>query len=128
MDEHNNEPAEANLKTTPSHRSAAEKNHQGRAERRTQRLDELTDEALDEPDPLRASLKAASAQLFDIAYRLGDEVRNYIGSNRTKRKARRESAKEVSTLMLVHRQIKQYVQLDQQWASEGTSGDGSDER
>ena len=127
MDEHNNELTEVDRDATPSRPVAAAENHRGRAERRTQRLDELTDEALDEPDPLRANLKAASAQLFDIAYQLGDEVRNNIASNRAKRKARRESTKEVSTLMLVHRQIKQYVQLDQQWASEGTSGDGSDE-
>jgi len=123
MDERKSPVTDLNPKAMPPHRTAAGKNDQRREQRRTQRLDELTDKALDELDPLRANLKAAAAQLFDIGYRLGDEVRNSIGSGRSKRKPRRESAGEVSTLMLVHRQITRYVQLDQQWTSERTSGD-----
>jgi hypothetical protein len=75
---------------------------------------------LEEPDVLRANLKVATAQLLDIGYRLGDEIKASLRSRATKPKAHQEGTGAINTLMLVHRQITRYVQLDQQWAAEAS--------
>ena len=121
MDDRNHEPTDAKATALQPHATAAANNGQGRLDRRRRRLEDLTDQALEELDPLRANLKAAAAQLFDIGFRLGDELKTNIGSEQAKSKARREAAGGVNTVMLVHRQITRYVQLDQQWDTRKSS-------
>jgi len=124
MDEHDHEYAAVNVSASQTHEAEAMKNQQTYQDRRVQRLEELTAEALDEPDALRANVRAATAQLLDIGYQLGDEIKTRHDLSLTKPKARRDGAGAINTLMLVHRQITRYVQLDQQWASERNSDRG----
>jgi hypothetical protein len=121
MDEHDHEVATADAAAPPSPKIAATGKHAKYLNRRNQRLDDLTAEALEEPDALRATVKNVIAQLFDIGYRMGDDVKASIGSGQAKPKARQDVAAGINALMLVHRQITRYVQLDQQWVSERTS-------
>lgn len=116
MDEHNHE----NSAAPQPHEGTAVGTHQRHLDGRTQRLEDLTTEALAEPDALRATVKVATAQLLDIGYRMGDEITATGNSRRAKSKSRRDGGEAINTLMLVHRQITRYVQLDQQWASEKT--------
>jgi hypothetical protein len=124
MDEHDHEYAAVNVSASLAHEAEARKNEQTHQDRRVQRLEELTAEALDEPDALRANVRAATAQLLDIGYQLGDEIKTRHDLGFTKPKARRGGAGAINTLMLVHRQITRYVQLDQQWASDRNSDRG----
>jgi hypothetical protein len=126
MDEKNHEVAEANVAAPQPHKVATAVRHQGQLDRRTQRLDDLTAEALEEPDALRATVKAATAQLLDIGYRMGDEIKANLGSRPAKPKAHQDGAGTLNTFMLVHRQITRYVQLDQQWTSEKASNEHAD--
>ena len=48
-------------------------------------------------------------------------MRDNVGARPAKPKSRRDAVGGVSALMVVHRQITRYVQLDQQWVSEKTS-------
>ena len=124
MDEHDHEYAAVNVSASQTHEAEAMKNQQTYQDRRVQRLEELTAEALDEPDALRANVRAATAQLLDIGYQLGDEIKTRHDLGLTKPKAKRDGAGAINTLMLVHRQVTRYVQLDQQWASERNSDRG----
>jgi hypothetical protein len=124
MDEHDHEYAAVNVSASQTHEAEAMKNRQTYQDRRVQRLEELTAEALDEPDALRANVRVATAQLLDIGYQLGDEIKTRHDLGLTKPKAKRDGAGAINTLMLVHRQITRYVQLDQQWASERNSDSG----
>ena len=58
-------------------------------DRRTQRLEDLTIEALQEPNALRATVKAATAQLLDIGFRLGDEIKGTISTQPAKQNCAR---------------------------------------
>ena len=124
MDEHDHEYAAVNVSASQTREAEALKNQLSHQTRRAQRLEELTAEALDEPDALRANVRAATAQLLDIGYQLGDEIKTRHDFGLTKPKAKRDGAGAINTLMLVHRQITRYVQLDQQWASERNSDSG----
>ena len=126
MDEHDHELGVANVAASQMHGTGALKNQRGRQDRRTQRLEDLTAEALEESDALRANVMAATAQLLDIGYRLGDEIKASRGPRLTKPKAQQDGAGAINTLMLVHRQITRYVQLDQKWTSERTSNKNVD--
>jgi hypothetical protein len=123
MDENDREPNGTDGMKERPRRPAAAKNGHGRRDRRTQRIDDLTDQALQEADPLRAILRAATAQLFEMGFNLGDELQDNVGPQRSGRKVR-HAVKEVGDLMLVHRQITRYVQLDQQWSKEKASARG----
>lgn len=126
MDEHDHEVVETGTAAAQPQKNATAEHRQSHLNRRAQRLEDLTVDALEEPDALRANLKAATAQLLDIGYRMGDEIKVTISSRPAKSKSRQDGAGAVSTLMLVHRQITRYVQLEQQWSSEKTSGDETD--
>ncbi|MGO8691453.1 MAG: hypothetical protein ACLQLG_17660 [Thermoguttaceae bacterium] len=117
MDEHNQEVTKVDVAATQPRNTAAVDNHQSHMDRRTQRLEDLTIEALQEPNALRATVKAATAQLLDIGFRLGDEIKGTISTQPAKAKSRQNGVGAINTLMLVHRQVTRYVQLDQQWAS-----------
>ena len=95
------------------------------ADRRMQRLEDLREEALEEPDPLRANLRAATADLLEIGYRLGVGIRAAMGSPSTGWEAYEEVTPAIGSMALVHRQATRYVQLDRQWASGEDSGRGA---
>jgi hypothetical protein len=124
MDEHDHEYAAVNVSASQAHEAEAMRNQRTHQDRRAQRLEELKVEALDEPDALRANVRAATAQLLDIGYQFGDEIKAGLDFGLTKPKAKRDGAGAINTLLLVHRQITRYVQLDQQWASERDSDRG----
>jgi hypothetical protein len=124
MDEHDHEYATVNVSASQAHEAEAMRNQRTHQDRRAQRLEELKVEALDEPDALRANVRAATAQLLDIGYQFGDEIKAGLDFGLTKPKAKRDGAGAINTLLLVHRQITRYVQLDQQWASERDSDRG----
>jgi len=67
MDEHDHEYAAVNVSVSQAHEAEAMRNQRTHEDRRAQRLEELKAEALDEPDALRANIRAATAQLLDIA-------------------------------------------------------------
>jgi hypothetical protein len=118
MNEFNHEIPTASVADLPSAKNAAVENRQRHLDRRSQRLEELTIEALEEPSALRANLKAATAQLLDIGYRLGDAIQSGVGADPAKPTGNREETGAIQTYMLVHRQITRYIQLERQWASE----------
>jgi hypothetical protein len=124
MDENDRDRTETDAMDQRPRKPAAAKNRHGRRDRRTQRVDDLTDQALQEADPLRAILRAATAQLFEMGFNLGDELQDSVSRRRDKPKVRRGASGEVSELMVVHRQITRYVQLDQQWSKEKASAKG----
>ena len=120
MDEHDHELPETDTAVPPPRKIAKVGNHESHRDRRTERLEDLTTEALKDPDALRATVKAATAQLLDIGYRMGDEIKATVGSHPARSKSHQDGMGAINALMLVHRQITRYVQLDQQWASEKT--------
>jgi hypothetical protein len=89
------------------------------AECRIERLQDLYAAAVEEPDPLRANVRAATADLLEITYRLGTAIKARMGSGETGLEAYQETVMPaIGTLGLLHRQATRYVQLDRDWASE----------
>jgi hypothetical protein len=91
-------------------------------DRRIARLRDLLEDALDEPDPLRANLRAAIADLLEIGYRLGAGIKATMGSEPKSLARHEELVPVISSMALVHRQATRYVQLDQERA-EGEKSD-----
>jgi hypothetical protein len=123
MDEHDHEVAEMDTAAAQPHKVATAELRRNHLDRRAQRLEDLTTEALEEPDPLRATVKAATAQLLDIACQMGDNIKTILSSRPAKSKSHQDGAGAVNSFMLVHRQITRYVQLEQQWGSEKTANE-----
>lgn len=121
MDTHDHESAKINATASRPEQIPAVEKRQRQVERQAQRLEDLTAEALEDPDSLRASVKAAIAQLLDIGFRMGEEIKAGMGRGPSKGRSNQDGPAGISTLMLVHRQITRYVQLDQQWSSERTA-------
>jgi len=96
------------------------------SDRRIQRLQDLRKEALDEPNPLRANLRAATADLLEIGYRLSAGIRAVMGSGSAGLEAYEEVLPAIGSMALVHRQATRYVQLDRDWVSEPEAGRGAD--
>jgi hypothetical protein len=95
------------------------------SDRRIERLEDLLAEALKEPDPLRASLRAATADLLEIGYRLGTGIKAAMGAESGIAEKMFEAVTPaVNTLALVHRQATRYVQLDRDRASDENSTGG----
>jgi hypothetical protein len=124
MDENDRDRTETDAMDKRPRKPAGAQNRDGRRDRRAQRIDDLTDQALQEADPLRAILRAATAYLFEMSFNLGDELRDGVGRRRDKPGVRRGVSGEIGELMVVHRQITRYVQLDQQWSKEKASAKG----
>lgn len=122
MDEqHEHETHKANMASPRSERSPTAQKPQRHLDRQAQRLEDLMIEALEDPDSLRATLKAAVAQLLDIGLRMGEDVKAGMGRGPSMARSNQDGPAGISTLMLVHRQITRYVQLNQQWSSERTA-------
>lgn len=122
MDDHGHEVAKIDAAADQPHPRTATEHRRGHQQRRAQRLNDLMAEALEEPNPMRANLKAATAQLLDIGYRMGDEIVANMDARPAKPKAQQEKAGTVSTFMLVHRQVTRYIQLEQQWPADKPAG------
>ena len=88
-----------------------------KGDRRIERFRDLLEDALEEPDPLRANLRAAIADLLEIGYRLGAGIKATMGSEPKSLARYEELAPAISSMALVHRQATRYVQLDQERAS-----------
>ncbi|MEI8376043.1 MAG: hypothetical protein WCJ35_24750 [Planctomycetota bacterium] len=91
-------------------------------DRRIQRLQDLLVDALQNPDPLRANLRAATADLMEIGYRLGAGIKASLGSEPTSLDRFAEVMPAISSLALVHRQATRYVQFDREWTAGEDSG------
>ena len=89
------------------------------ADHRIERLQDLYVAAVEDPDPLRANVRAATADLLEINYRLGTAIKAAMGSGATGLEAYKETVTPaIGTMGLLHRQATRYVQLDRDWASE----------
>jgi hypothetical protein len=95
------------------------------ADLRIQRLDDLLAEAMGESDPLRASLRAAAADLLEIGYRLGTGIKATMGSASMGLEAYEAVMPAINSMALVHRQATRYVQLDRDQASSEDAGRGA---
>ena len=91
-------------------------------DRRLERLQDLLAEALEEPDALRANLRAATADLLAIGYRLAAGIKAGMELARRDPKAHKDVMPAIGSMALVHRQATRYVQLDRDWASEEGEG------
>jgi hypothetical protein len=94
-------------------------------DRRIQRLQDLYVQALEEPDPLRANLRAAMADLLEIGYRLGSGIKVAMGSESTGLELYKDVMPAIGSMALVHRQATRYIQLDRDQASGEDSGQGA---
>ncbi len=90
-------------------------------DRRIERLQDLLADALKESDPLRASLRAAAADLLEIGYRLGVGIKAAMGSESTDLETCAAVMPAISSMALVHRQATRYIQLDQSRAADDDS-------
>ena len=98
------------------------------ADRRIQRLEDLLAEALKESDPLRASLRAAAADLLEIGYRLGAGVKAAMRPELSSLESYEAVLPAINSMALIHRQATRYVQLDRDRASSEDSGRGGKRR
>ena len=74
--------------------------------------------ALDEPDPVRANLQAAAADLLEIGYRLGGAVKGAMRGGSNGLKACETANAAITSLALVHRRRHGICQLFRDRASE----------
>ena len=88
------------------------------ADRRIQRLHDLYSEALQEPHPLRANLRAAAADLLEISFRLSAAIKTTMGVGATDMDTYKEALPAIGSLALINRQATRYIQLDRDWGSE----------
>lgn len=95
---------------------AAAKTPKG-ADRRIERLEDLYAAALDEPDPVRANLQAAAADLLEIGYRLGGAIKGAMRGGSNGMKACETANAAIASMALVHRQATRYLQLFRDRAS-----------
>ena len=93
------------------------------SDRRIQRLRDLLEDALAERDPLRANLRAALADLLEIAYRLDAGIKATMGAEPKSLTMHEELLPAINSMALVHRQVTRYVQLDQERAKSRTDAD-----
>ena len=115
---------ETNAKVDQARDAAAAARMPTTADRRLQRLQDLREEALDEPNPVRANLRAATADLLEIGYRLGAAIRTTLDRESAGLETYEEVTPAIGSMSLVHRQATRYVQLDREWASEQNAGRG----
>jgi hypothetical protein len=98
------------------------------ADRRLQRLADLTEEGLAESDPLRATLRVAAADLFEIAYRQGAGINAALAAESNNMEACQKALPVINGLALVHRQAARYVQSVLDRAVGEDSGRGAPQR
>jgi hypothetical protein len=89
---------------------------------RIQRLQDLRADALQESDPLRSNLRAATADLLEIGYRLGAGIKAVMGSEPTSLARYAEAMPAIGSMTLVYRQATRFVQLDRERAAQDDSG------
>jgi hypothetical protein len=88
---------------------------QAAADRRAKRIEEFMRNSLQEPDAFQATIRAATADLMDIGYRLAAAVKA-AGDNATIGSAEYEDVSPaINNLLLVNRQITRFAHLDLQW-------------
>jgi hypothetical protein len=92
------------------------------ADRRIQRLRDLREDALDEPNALRANLRAATADLLEIGYRLSTGINAAMRPASNGMETCAEVMPAINSMALVHRQATRYVQLDREWESGDDTG------
>ena len=79
-----------------------------------QRRHDLLADGLDDPDPLRANLRAAMTELLEISTRLGANIVADMDAGPSNRELRMEVMPVVNVAVQVHRQITRYAQLDRE--------------
>jgi hypothetical protein len=110
--------SEASAATDKAHETAAGANGQEAADHRIQRLQDLLADALGEPDPLRANLRAAAADLLEIAYRLGAGIKGTMSAaGPDDPEGYEQVMPAINSMATIHRQATRYIQLDRDWAS-----------
>jgi hypothetical protein len=87
-------------------------------DRRIERIRDLVADALQEPDPLRANLRAATADLFELGFRLSTGIKAAMSVTSCSLEDHEAVMPALSNLALLHRQATRYIQLDRAWASE----------
>jgi hypothetical protein len=123
MDEHEVRGANAAL-TSPAPQAAAVtpvKQQPQTADLRVQRLNDLLADAVQEPDPLRAGVRAAGADLLEIGYRLGVGIKAALAAQPAAAAAMaayKDVALGINTVAMVYRQAARYLQLDRDLASD----------
>lgn len=80
------------------------------------RIRELRETALEALDPLRASIRLATASLLEIGTLMGTAIKDALVTRNDLREVER-AMPAINGLTLVHRQTTRYVQLDRDWVA-----------
>ncbi len=91
-------------------------------DRRIRRLQDLRVDAVQEPDPLRSNLRAATADLLEIGYRLGVGIKAVMGADPASLDRYAEAMPAIGSMALVYRQATRFIQLDRERAAGENSG------
>lgn len=84
-----------------------------KADRRTERLQELYQSALDLPDPRQFATRYAMAELLDVGSMLAEAIQDECrGQKRSLRELRKSALPAIGNLTALHRQAMRYSQLD----------------
>jgi hypothetical protein len=84
---------------------------------RERRIRDYVRDSLKEGDAFQASLRAATADLMDIGYRLAAGVKAALGEGPASPEDLDDLAPAINNLLLVDRQIARFAQLDLQWSA-----------
>lgn len=84
-------------------------------DRRTERLQELYQSALDLPDPRQFATRYAMTELLDIGSTLAEAIKEeFKGQKRSLRELRKSALPAIGNLAALHRQATRYAQLDRE--------------
>ena len=101
----------------PERNAALGTSEQKCQDRREQRIEEYLRDSLEQGDAFQATLRAATADLMDIGYRLATGIKTALREELTETDQYEDLAPALSNLLLVDRQIARFAQLDRQWAA-----------
>lgn len=93
-------------------RSRSDSVDESRRSRRRQVADQATDDALDLPDPLRATLAASGAQLAKIVAALGDRLLERVEDPETTLEEAQELTPTFDLLLRAERQLERFGQIE----------------
>ena len=123
MDE-DHQPPEKFEDAYPSQSTGA---RQSIVDERDARLGELRKTALEVVDPLRASIRLATASLLEMGALMGTAIKAALVARNDLRGVER-ALPAINSLTLVHRQTTRYVQLDRDWVANNDSRSAANRR
>lgn len=84
-----------------------------KSDRRSERLRELYQSALDLPDPRQFATRYAMAELLDVGSTLAEAIKEeFRGQKRSLRELRKSALPAIGNLAALHRQATRYAHLD----------------